>query len=327
MLRKITINNIAWLLAIILISLVYANLRLQFSMQYPTMSWEQFLHFTGEKPFILRILIPLLLWPIVHFTAIPTLVVLFAVEWLATIALCISMIWVLRYWLPDQTARWIALGFITFLPLNFLWVYHFYVYFLPYDTPAILFVILGIGLVIRQRWGWTLLLMIPATLNRESAILIPAMTFLVWWRRAPWKNYVIPMLGMLVIYILIRSVLIYTFRDAPNHLLWFNFPFLDGRQIPRILANLLWLSHYWGAIKLLQYLLFLPLLWLYARHDIPSPLNRVLILAMLYLGGLMLVANLFESRVLGEVIGLGFVSIVVGCYLRLVRRIEAKYEI
>ena len=101
--------------------------------------------------------------------------------------------------------------------------------------------------------------------------------------------------------------------------------FYLGKDTPRWLHNLEWLGDPLHLLWLPTYFAFLPLLWLLLGPQIARPHRGLGLVALAYFTGLMLVANIYEPRVYGELMVLLYVPAGVALcrWLRRADRLEA----
>ena len=162
----------AWL-ALLLLAAGHAALRLAMNHEFTGAPWDELLDFSAAKPFGLRVLVPLLAWPLHALLRVPTLWVFGLFELLATAALVLATAAALRPFVPPRWPAALGVLLVLLLPVAFL-LQHRWPVFFPYDTPAMAFTAGGVALLLRRRWRAAALLTFLAALNRESALLLPA---------------------------------------------------------------------------------------------------------------------------------------------------------
>ncbi len=288
--------------ALLLFSAGYAALRLAMNREFEGAPWDDLLGFTAAKPFGLRVLMPLLAWPLHTLLRVPTAWVFGLFETLATAALVLATAAALRPFVPARWAAALGVLLVLLLPIAFLLQHRWPIYY-PYDTPAMAFIAAGVALLLRERWRAAALLTAVAALNRESAALLPLaalalhvptdMSLRTW----PIRQLLTRMGPLLAGFVLARALVGLILRDNPGAPLSL---FVD--DTPRLLANLAWLEEPSHWLRLPAYLGFLPLAWPLLYTALPTPLRRLGWVALAYLGGLLWVANIDEPRVYGEVI-------------------------
>ncbi|MBA3549186.1 MAG: hypothetical protein H0T76_22160 [Nannocystis sp.] len=308
----------AWL-ALLLLALGYAALRLAMNREFEGAPWDQLLDFSAAKPFGLRVLVPLLAWPLHTLLRLPASWVFGLFETLATVGLALAVGAALRPFVPGRWASGLGVLFILLLPIPFL-LQHRWPIFYPYDTPAMAFTAGGVALLLRGRWRAAALLCFFAALNRESAALLPVAALALHWRRSSEpvpqdissstlsiRQLLARTLGLAAAVALARLAVAILLKDNPGApLQWF----VD--TTPRLLANLAWLESPAHWLLIPAYLGFIPLAWLLVTAAMPPHLRRLGGIALAYLGALMWVANIDEPRVYGEAMVLLYLPAAVG---------------
>ncbi|MBL9101773.1 MAG: hypothetical protein JNL82_12495 [Myxococcales bacterium] len=301
------------LLALLALAAGYAALRLAMNREFEGAPWDELLAFTAPKPFGLRVLIPLLVWPLHAALRLPIAWIFALVETLATAALAACLARALRPAMPARWADALGLGFLLLLPIPFL-LQHRWPIFYPYDTPAMAFTAAGVALVLAERWRAAAALVFCAALNRESAVLLPFAALALHWPasdspvpKTSLRPLALRSAALLAAYAAARLAVGLALADNPGAPLQF---FVD--QTPRLLLNLAWLEEpaHWPLLP--AYLGFIPLLWLVLSAWIPPRLRRLGWVALVYLGALMWVANIDEPRVYGEPMVLLWIPAAVG---------------
>ncbi|GAB4393728.1 MAG: hypothetical protein Tsb005_13230 [Gammaproteobacteria bacterium] len=303
-------------LGALLMAITYASLRMHFNYRYGITTTMQMLDFTALRPFVMRLLLPSLIWPIRHFLAVTPKTIFFVTEALSALLLLSVLYRLFRHWLTIRSAYCASLGFFCLLPCMFVWVYNYYPYFFLYDTPAMLFTALGLLLVCEERWLACLMCMVLATLNRESAILIPFLIPAVYGWQATLEKYYQPFFALLIIYFLLRLGLIYLFINQIGYVMWFVKQLPSGEIVVRAFNNIGWLVHEYGWLKFWQYCALLPVGYIYVKRYVPSALTKLVWVAACYFMGLCLVGNLYEPRILAEIYILLYVPTIIGLIQR-----------
>lgn len=300
--RKDRLGAGAWL-ALALLAAAWAALRLQMNGEYKGAPWAALADLSAPLPFGHRPLVPLVAGPLQHATGWPLALVWGIFEAIAALGLWLALRATLR---PIVPARWdmaLATGFFALLPLAFL-LKHKWAVFYPWDTPAMAFVAGGLALVAARRWVPAAALCFAAALNRESAALIPAAALALHvGRAADVKRIAGPVAGLAAAVALGRLAVAWALPDNPGPALHF---FL-GRDTPRWQHNLEWLADPLHWLWLPTYFALLPVAWALLWKQIAHEHRRLGLVALAYFGGLMLVANIYEPRVYGEILVLLYV--------------------
>ena len=294
-------------LALLLLALGYAALRLAMNHEYAGAPWDRLLDFSAAKPFGLRVLVPLLAWPLHGLLRVPTAWVFGLFEALATAGLVLATAAALRPFMPRRWAAALGAALVVLLPVPFL-LQHRWPIFYPYDTPAMAFTAAGVALLVRGRWRAAAALAVLAALNRESAVLLPAAAVALLVRvpsgavppdmsvrTLPLRQLFPRALGLAAAVAAARLGVGVALRDNPGAPLQL---FVD--DAPRLLVNLAWLEAPEHWLYLPGYLGLVPLVWLLLPGWMPAPLRRLGWVALAWLGALLWVANIDEPRVYGE---------------------------
>lgn len=286
----------------------YATLRLEMNREF--IPWKDLLELTAPLPFGHRVLVPILALPLYRVTGWSPKTVFTMFEFLSALGLWAACIYVLGQWMPTTRARAFATLFLLLLPFSFL-LQHRWPIFYPFDTPAMAFTALGLGLISRSRWRLALAIAALAAFNRESAVLLPFCAVFLHSHRelrrvAAWA------LAMSVAILASRKAISLALPNNAGDAIWLH---VDGRL--RLVNNLDWLAtpNHW--LLLPSYFAFLPLAWPCLWSDIPSPLRRLTWVMGGYFLCLLVTANIYEPRVFGEILILLFVPLAVSISLKL----------
>ena len=294
------------LLVLLVAAAGYAALRLAMNREFAGAPWDELLAFTAPKPFGLRVLIPLLVWPLHALLRVPTVWVFALVETLAAAALVLAVHASLRPLLPPRLAVLFATATLALLPIPFLLQHRWPIYY-PYDTPAMAFTAAGVALLLAHRWRAAAVLVFFAALNRESAVLLPLAALALPVPGAGLRPRLLRALLLLSTFAAARLFVGLALLNNPGAPLQFF-----AAETPRLLLNLAWLEDpgHWPLLP--AYLGFVPLLWVLLARWIPPQLRRLGWVALLYIGALMWVANIDEPRVYGEPMILLWIPAAVG---------------
>ncbi|MCY1057217.1 hypothetical protein [Nannocystis sp. SCPEA4] len=293
--------------ALALLAAGWAALRLQMNGEYKGATWAQIAEFSAPLPFGHRPLMSLAAWPLRAATDWPLALVWGVLEAAAALALWFALRAALR---PVVGARWdmfLATCFFALLPFAFL-LRHKWAVFYPWDTPAMAFTAAGLALVAARRFAAAAVLCFAAALNRESAVLIPAAALALHVGTSGHvlrdiRGMLRPILAMLAACAAARLAVALALPDNPGAALHFSL----GKNTPRWLHNLEWLADPVHWLWLPMYFALLPLAWLLLWRQICGSHRRLGLVALAWFAGLMLVANIYEPRVYGEILVLLYV--------------------
>jgi len=294
------------LLVLLLAAAGYAALRLAMNREFAGAPWDELLAFTAPKPFGLRVLVPLLVWPLHSLLRVPTVWVFALVETLAATALVLAVHAALRPLLAPRLAATLSTATLALLPIPFLLQHRWPIYY-PYDTPAMAFTAAGVALLLARRWRAAAVLVFFAALNRESAVLLPLAALALPVPGDSLRPRLLRALLLLSSFAAARLIVGLALLNNPGAPLQFF-----AAETPRLLLNLAWLEDpgHWPLLP--AYLGFVPLLWVLLASWIPAELRRLGWVALLYIGALMWVANIDEPRVYGEPMILLYIPAAVG---------------
>ncbi len=281
------------------IAACWAVLRLAMNREYAPANWMALVELRAPLPFGHRVLVPLLARPFVD-AGVPVAWVFGVAEWLATI----TLVFVLRSaLLRDLPPRAAAIGAIAVLPvLAFpMLLAHRWNVFYPWDTWAMVAIVLGVDAARRDRFGWACVVVFVGALNRESIALVPLFAVMLHLERPTRRTAIAWAVWMAFAYAAARGLVAAAMpeaRGAPLHL-WLG-------DEPRLLANLRWLGQGTHALHhALQWfgsIACLPLAWWLVRSWAPRELVRLHVPAVIGMLGLVVVANVYEPRVYGELV-------------------------
>jgi hypothetical protein len=210
-------------------------------------------------------------------------------------------------WIDPRPARLLALAFPFVAVLPFL-LPHRWPIFYPWDTPAMAFTAAGVALALAGRYPACVVLTAVAAVNRESAVLIPAIAVVLSLPEPERRRRALAWAGlMLAAFVGVRWGIAAALPDNPGAplRLW-----VSGHL--RVLHNLDWLLSLRHAVIFVASLGFLPLLWPALRRRIPADFDRLHLLVVATVAGLSFVANVYEPRAFGEVIVVAWIAVAVG---------------
>lgn len=286
-------------------SAVFVALRLTFNREYEGASWEALVDGTAPLPFGHRVLVPWLVRPAVDAgssirTAFGT------VEWASTMAALVGVERALHHFVSRRIAQLGAGVFLVVLGLAFLLPLPWPIFY-PWDMPAIACIAWGVALAQDRRHGALVVLATFGAANRESAILLPFITLALLAGTEHQREAIRSASLQLVAVVMVRLVVSVMHPIAKGGV-------VDLRvdHMWRIDHNLEWLGDPVQALVTLGSFSLLPVLWLWLRSWIPLALRRLELVVLPAMAGLMVVANIYESRAWGEPLMLLYLGVVVG---------------
>jgi hypothetical protein len=170
--------------------------------------------------------------------------------------------------------------------------------FFPYDMTSIAFIAWGLGFALRRKPVALALLLPFATLNRETAILLPIAWILLWWDRLPAVSFLKTTGFISLAFVVPRALILFITRDHRNSY---------GSSVPLVEKgywiidnNVGWLLHPVNVVLWCALLGFVPLLLIALRGHMPDVSKRLIPLLAFQLTALLFCGILDESRIYGE---------------------------
>lgn len=306
---------------VFIVALCYAVLRFTYNFTVGT-TWQDIYDLAIAVPFGNRILVPVLSRPLVWAGCS-----LYRTYQFWEVVSAFLLIWglarVFRLFVEDRWARWLSIGVAYALVLVFL-LFNRLSFLYPWDTPAMAFVVWGLYFLFRGNWPATVVLLLAATLNRESSILIPLLFAVFYADRLPLKRFVVVLMAMAGSYCLARYLVNLTTVD--------NIGAGQFRQMSlvedctwRVNNNIAWLMlEKKNFLVLLATLAGLPVAFLALFRWIPRHMRRIGPVALAYFAMLFFIGNVEESRIYGEITCLLYVAVALGGYRYLTGRACAE---
>ncbi|MGQ0529373.1 MAG: hypothetical protein ACT4PG_06030 [Panacagrimonas sp.] len=308
--KRATLNNLLFLSAVLAVSIAYADLRLRLNSQYSGATWQQLHDLTAPIPFGHRVLVPLLARPIVDLGAsLPD--AFHVLEAASTFAMILALRAGLMSLMVRKWATVLSLAFPFTLPMAFLLRLEWPIFY-PYDTPSMLFVALGLLFIFRKKWTALTLCVALGALNRESALLIPALFSAIYLGRMKLSTYSLLLATQLSTFFLVRFSVSTALSNNPQP---YGGPFAWHKdEALRINDNLIWLLNPANDLRLLATIAFLPLICLALRAHLPDYLKRAAVAGGSYFLALLFIGNPYEPRIFGELILILFFVTSAGLY-------------
>lgn len=176
--RSIRLRNNAWLANILFLSIAVAFSWYFASLRFAKPEWgpaslAEMMKGTANTPFQYRVLVPWTInWFTEHLLPLPGIGtprgLAFLIEMLCTFLLVVAFRHYLGFFFKNVLTRTLlSLTLIMVLPFNFL-LSRLYPFWLAYDMPSMLFIMLGLILIRQRRWPLYYALFLVATFNRET---------------------------------------------------------------------------------------------------------------------------------------------------------------
>lgn len=161
----------------------------------------------------------------------------------------------------------------------------------------------GTWAVLSGRWKTLCGLMILASLNRESAIILPMLWGAIWAEQRQWKQTLGIAALLCVIHASCQTVIGMTLADNMDYYQQLRFGMsMQVHGTWRLLRNWHWLSECGQRpIVWLGTMAGLPLAFLCGARCCGVALRRLGLVAWFYFWMLMVVGNIYEARIFGEI--------------------------
>jgi len=277
----------------------------------PHTSYENLISFQVlERPFCHRVLVPIMAWFVVKITGLPVTWAFQLFEIAFAMGLIIVYYRLFNHFMPRRAAGVFAVAIYFILPYVFLLRYTWN-FFYPWDTAAMFFLILGIVMIIENRWAALVATLIIGMLNRETAIILVPLAFVLLIDCMAPGKLVALLLVMIVTAVAVRFGVIGALPECVGE----STQYISG-SLYRLLVNVHNMVESRYYFKIFSSLAFLPIIWLLIRRDIPPRLARVKLVAWAFFLLLIFVGNLDEPRMFGELVVLLYVPIAVALYSR-----------
>lgn len=283
--------NIIFLMIALIMSYYFSELRFGLNSIYENATPMQMVLGTAETPYQLRVLLP---WIVKCVLLIPTMPetavngIFQVLEFLSIFSLLIAFrAFLLLFFRHLLLASVLTFTLFYTLPFNLL-----YNFWYPYDIPSLLFFTLVMIALYRQSWGWYYLLFIPASINRETTLLLTFLFAIVNLGIMPTKKLAIHLFAQLVIWMAIKLGLqsIYMANSGEA----FQFTLIENLQFLSQPGGWFWFLPNWG---MLWVLVLIGYHWITDRF-----VKRALWVVFPMFVIMLLVGNIYELRIYAELI-------------------------
>jgi hypothetical protein len=257
---------------------------------------------TGPKPWQYRVLIPYAAGILSHLNLPP----FFSLERWAKLAELSSLFLLVlafrRYislFIRDRAvASLFSFLILLILPFNFFFPRPHYPNYW-YDTPSMLFFTLGLILLHQKKWLPYYGVFVIATFNRETTCFLTFIYLLTSAGRVRPKRIAFHCVSQFVLWLTIKSLLVKLYAGNPGPSFeWYAHPgathfadniafFTHPENYPMFLSNM---GFTWVAVLL------------HLRRIKVEFVKRSLLVVLPFFAGMMLVANIYELRLFGELI-------------------------
>lgn len=295
-------------LALGLVAAGWTALRFAMTRQFGPASWQALVELRAPLPFGHRVLVPALVRPFVD-AGVPVVTAFAVAEWLATIVLVLALRAAFTRFVPQRAALLGAFAFLGVLAFPLLLAHRWPIYY-PWDAWALVVMVLGVHAIASRRFALATAIVAIGAFNRETVIVLPVVAVLFHFDDRSNRARVLAWAGLMVVaFVAARALvaaLVPVTRGAPLD------TWVEGEL--RVLHNLRWLAAPERVLQWLGSMAFAPVWWIAARERIPRAFVRLEWIALAGVAGLMVVANVYEPRVYGELLALAWMSAWIGIW-------------
>lgn len=306
-----------------ILAIAYAWLRFANNVEIEHASLSELVAGTAWAPFQYRALVPWIVAATDHLGLIEAgahRAAFAVIEAGAAYLLVLAIERLLRLYYPRATSALVAP--MVFVPLLFTLATPFrsnpYLY--PYDTPAVLFMALGLLLLLQRRWWLFYPLFALATLNRETTCFLTVIYVLGSIGAEPWRRVAGHAAAQAAVWFALKLSLVALYPGIP----------IEDRGAEAFVAQPLFISMAHRNIAFLSQPLSYPYLvaslggvWValaFYGHAVPSrAVRRSLLVALPFVAAMAYVGLLAEIRIFSELIPLftlGYVLMLQGLAAR-----------
>lgn len=297
----------------VLLILGYTYIHTHLTGSYVDATLDMFYNFTVRIPFAERLLIPLLYRGMSYIFPFSLFEIYFLIELFFVSIAFFILFKLLRSQFSDKQSILLTWLFFLILPLVTIINYRlmdpslpFAAFAYPYDTPTLFFMFAGILFCLREQWGYFLINLILATLNRESSILLVLLIPSLQWKSSNTQERSLSTLAVLtvmffMVYSLIHGYILYLLRNRMG--VPFDY-FIYNTNIPRFSDNLYWLFNKNNLLQFMFCFAFLPVFWFVFYDYIPKNLRPIRYVALFNFIILFYVGAFKEARIFLEIVAL-----------------------
>ena len=259
---------------------------------------EHFSTFDAPMPFAARLLAPCLAWPLHASGWLTGKQAFILIDALGFLVFLSGVRYALRALVTAPVARLGSLAIpLMLVPAIFISAEYPPIFF-PYDMTSMAFIAWGLGFALRRKSAALAILLPFATLNRETAILLPIAWVLLWWDRLPAAVFLKTTAIISLAFMVPRALALFFTRDHPNSY-GSSLPLIDkGSWI--IDDNIGWLMLPSNLVLWCALLGFVPLLLLALHSHLPGVSKRLIPLLAFQLTALFFCGRIDESRIYAE---------------------------
>lgn len=295
---RVVVYAVVFVVLAALVSYYYSFMRILLCIEYEPATLDALVHGRADVPFQYRILAPMIGRVLFELASAMKLDIslygIFSlVEWAAAGALILAFHQYLADIFHDRRLGMIcAFSIILVLPFNYLLMEGSLYY--PSDTLSLAFMVMLLICLYRRKWLWYYPLFILATFNRETTCFVTMMYVLASLGRDRMTTIALHGAVQTAIWVSIKIILAVIFAD-------------NGQALyePHLGVNLSLLAQpgRWPILASSMAFIWIPVL-IWARHIEDQFVRRALWVTAPFLVGMLLVGNVVELRIYGELIPL-----------------------
>lgn len=285
--RYFSPQNIFLYTAYGLCALLFTVIYWKMTQEYGRATLQSLTDFKAETPFQYRILVPCIARAILVIVPLKLTHTYFVLTVGFTFGLFVAYRRYLALFMPDRLAIGYSLGMLYVLLWNYCALNDWYY---PTDIPGILFFVIGLILIYKQKWWSYYPLFIIATLNRETSFFLTFAYLFTMFGKHRFRALTFHVAAQSAIWIAIKYVLTAAFINNPGSkvceiLIYNNVRYLQGMLRLELwpLSAILTFGFVW---------LLIPVGW----KQQPVFLKRMLLVCVPFLIGMSIVGNIPEAR-------------------------------
>jgi hypothetical protein len=302
------VDRLRFALGLALVAACWTALRFAMTRQFGPASWQALVELRAPLPFGHRVLVPALVRPFVE-AGVPVGSAFAVSEWLATMVLVVVLRAAFARFVPNRAALLGAFAVLGVLAFPLLLAHRWPIYY-PWDAWALVATAAGVLAITSGRFALAAGIVAIGAFNRETVIVLPIVAVLVHLDDRTNRARVLAWAGLMVVaFVAARAIVAALVPETRGAALQ---TWVEGEL--RVLHNLHWLG---APERLLQWLgsvAFAPVWWIAVRPRIPAALARFEWVALAGIAALLVVANVYEPRVYGELLVLAWMAAWIGIW-------------
>jgi len=308
--------DVFFLITVVLISVYLCDLRFSLNRDY-LKPLSEILNNEGNTPFQYRVLVPWLIRGLIGSGLMPwiaqdPLPVIKFIEWLSICLVIITFRYYISLFIRDRLICSIYAFFIVLIiPFNFLLPRDFNFWYTS-DMPALVFMNLGLICLYQKRWFPFYLVFFFGTFNRETTCFLTLIFIFTAFRQAKLDHVLKHSIIQLALWTVIKYFLFCYYINNPGTGL-FEVKGMYGDKSHLVLNTqyLLDIRNYPIFFSMFGYI-WIPVLFCF-RWISDNFVRRSLMVFIPFFLGMMVVGNIPELRIFGElipVVGIAFILLV-----------------